>query len=374
MESLRAVPEGWTKVGVPTASTRMNFRIAMSQPNDALFEQTLYDISNPQHQRYGQHLKRDELKAMLRPDPAATEAVRSWLEEAGIKQIVDDGDWVNFMATISQAEKLLDTSFAIYRNNVNKMDKIRTLHYSIPENLHQYIDMIQPTTRFGQIRTERSQVLDVKTLGAAGTGLNVTACNASITPDCLNDLYSIPEPEARNISNSSVGFAAFNNFLEEVPRFADLAQWETEYLRPAIGESFDFVSITGGSTDQNSSSDSVEANLDAQYLLGVGYPVPVTAYSTPGRGPIVPDLDQPNATTAENEPYLDFLTYILAQSDDELPHTLTTSYGEDEQSVPLAYRTTVCNMFGQLGARGVSVLFSSGDTGVGSACQTNDGT
>ena len=32
-----------------------------------------------------------------------------------------------------------------------------------------------------------------------------------------------------------------------------------------------------------------------------------------------------------------------------------------------------CSMFAQLGARGVSILFSSGDTGVGSACQTNDG-
>jgi tripeptidyl-peptidase-1 len=30
-------------------------------------------------------------------------------------------------------------------------------------------------------------------------------------------------------------------------------------------------------------------------------------------------------------------------------------------------------MFGQLGLREVSVIFSSGDTGVGSACQTNDG-
>lgn len=30
-------------------------------------------------------------------------------------------------------------------------------------------------------------------------------------------------------------------------------------------------------------------------------------------------------------------------------------------------------MFGKLGLRGVSILFSSGDTGVGSACQTNDG-
>ena len=32
-----------------------------------------------------------------------------------------------------------------------------------------------------------------------------------------------------------------------------------------------------------------------------------------------------------------------------------------------------CSLFAQLGARGVSVIFSSGDTGVGSACQSNDG-
>lgn len=38
-----------------------------------------------------------------------------------------------------------------------------------------------------------------------------------------------------------------------------------------------------------------------------------------------------------------------------------------------SYRLKVCQLFGQLGARGVSVIFSSGDTGVGSACQTNDG-
>nr|OQO29969.1 hypothetical protein B0A51_02560 [Rachicladosporium sp. CCFEE 5018] len=122
----------------------------------------------------------------------------------------------------------------------------------------------------------------------------------------------------------------------------------------------------------NSTEDSVEANLDAQYILSIGYPVPINAYSTPGLGPLVPDLDQPEGP-GQNEPYPDALTYLPAQPDRALPHTISTSYGEDEQSVPLAYRKKVCNMFGQLGARGVSVLFSSGDTGVSSACQTNDG-
>lgn len=42
--------------------------------------------------------------------------------------------------------------------------------------------------------------------------------------------------------------------------------------------------------------------------------------------------------------------------------------------VPLDYATTVCNLFAQLGARGSSIMFSSGDDGVGAGdCLTNDG-
>lgn len=43
------------------------------------------------------------------------------------------------------------------------------------------------------------------------------------------------------------------------------------------------------------------------------------------------------------------------------------------QSVPEKYARSVCNLIAQLGSRGVSMLFSSGDSGVGAACQTNDG-
>jgi tripeptidyl-peptidase-1 len=56
-----------------------------------------------------------------------------------------------------------------------------------------------------------------------------------------------------------------------------------------------------------------------------------------------------------------------------MPQVLSTSYGEDEQSVPPAYAQSVCNLFAQLASRGVSVIFSSGDSGVGSGCVSNDG-
>ena len=93
-------------------------------------------------------------------------------------------------------------------------------------------------------------------------------------------------------------------------------------------------------------------------------------YSTGGRGPLVPTADQPGGV-GSNEPYLEFLTYLVDRPDSELPQTLSTSYGEEEQSVPQDYALKVCNLFMQLGARGVSVLFASGDSGPGNSCVRN---
>ena len=50
---------------------------------------------------------------------------------------------------------------------------------------------------------------------------------------------------------------------------------------------------------------------------------------------------------------------------------VSTSYDDNEQTVPKSYAIRVCNSFAQIGARGVSLVFSSGDGGVG-GCQTTD--
>lgn len=206
----------------------------------------------------------------------------------------------------------------------------------MPEQLHAYIDMIQPTTRFGDYEPQRSQVLDVTRLGrvANRVGLNVTACNATITPECLKQLYNIPTEGIAVADGADIGFAAFTNYLEQYPRFADLAAFEAEYAPYAVGENFSAVSVNGGLFDQNFTGSSVEANLDLQYLLSIGYPVPITAYSTPGRGALVPDLDQPDANDSSNEPYLDWLRYMTALPDEELPHTITVSGLGNEPSFP----------------------------------------
>lgn len=101
---------------------------------------------------------------------------------------------------------------------------------------------------------------------------------------------------------------------------------------------------------------------------------PVEFFSTGGKAPELPDLDQPTpAINGTNEPFMDLLTALLNRKNSDLPDVLVISYGEDEQSVPHDYANQVCSAFLLLGTRGVSVIVASGDTGVGSACESNDG-
>lgn len=177
------------------------------------------------------------------------------------RDVVDDGEWIHFTANVSRAEEMMGTKFHTFRSPIRSVERTRTLHYSVPAELRWYIDMIQPTTRFGQMRPERSQVLDKHIIGTVGTGLNATACNASITPECLISLYNIngfkPDP-------SKDGFIGVNGFLEEYARYDDLAAFEKEYATCAVGQNFTWTSVNGGLLDQNYMGSSTEANLDIQ--------------------------------------------------------------------------------------------------------------
>ncbi|KIM91248.1 hypothetical protein PILCRDRAFT_1423 [Piloderma croceum F 1598] len=90
-----------------------------------------------------------------------------------------------------------------------------------------------------------------------------------------------------------------------------------------------------------------------QFGLGTTYPTPATFYSTGSRPPVTFDTSEPDVNT--NEPYLDWLNYMLSIPNPAL--TISCSYNDDEQTVPLSYARR------SPGAR-VSLLFASGESGV----------
>ena len=80
--------------------------------------------------------------------------------------------------------------------------------------------------------------------------------------------------------------------------------------------------------------------------LGIAYPAKGTFWSTNGIPPIWPDELTPesvNAAGMGNEPYLNWLQYVLAQS--KLPYVISTSYDDDEQTVPFVSSACIMASF-----------------------------
>lgn len=208
------------------------------------------DISTPGHARYGQHLKRDDLKELVKPRAESTDAVLAWLKESGVesKDIANDGEWINFVAPVSTAEAMMDTTFKTYQSLVrDDIQKVRALQYSVPEDVREHIDLIQPTTRFGQVEAQISLIHDQEEVpDAAVADMGVAAvnatCNYSITPQCLAELYNFADFKAHPNVSTVIGVTGF---LEQYARFKDFAQWARMYSPKAVNSNFTWSSVNG---------------------------------------------------------------------------------------------------------------------------------
>lgn len=241
---------------------------------------------------------------------------------------------------------------------------MRTLQYSLPDVLKGHVGMVQPTTFFG-LSQMRSTISDHRAYNQNAANSEevsaVTGCsNGEVTPKCLSNLYGFASATA--YTNGLMGIAGF---LEQWPFKSDLTTFLKSYATEGnSAQSFTCTLINGGTCPQ-SGTPGIEANLDVQYARAITESIPNVFYSVGGSPPWL------GSGTNTNEPYLEFLDYLLNLTSSKLPNTISISYGDDEDTVPLYYADEVCNLFSQLGARGVSVLVASGDSGVGSTCSEN---
>ncbi|KAF8862998.1 subtilisin-like protein [Acephala macrosclerotiorum] len=368
-EQLAAVPEGWAQTSTPDASTTISLTIGLVQQNIDQLQSMLLAVSTPGNAKYGQHMDSDDLNSYFAPDPDGIHAVQRWLKSAGITQVSNDGHFVSFQTTVGTVNTLLNTTFATYTSG--DTSKLRTTQYSIPDNLVPYIGVISPTTYFGKTVAHAPKFRRAtKTKKDSASSPSVAAsCQTSITPSCIKQLYSIGNYTSDAHSGSRVGFGSF---LNESVLYADLFQFESQFGIPH--QNISTVLINGATNDQDPTTAAYgEADLDAEYIVGVSHPLPVTEFITGGSPPFIPNLDEPLASDNSNEPYLPYYQYLLSQPNSALPQVISNSYGDDEQTVPYSYAVYVCNLIGFMGLRGITVLESAGDTGVGAPCKSNDG-
>ncbi|KAI8970637.1 family S53 protease-like protein [Trametes punicea] len=348
------LPSGFSLAGPAAPNNPLRLRIALSQKSPNAVVDALNSVSDPASDKYGQHLSKEEAAQLAAPDPDSVAAVNAWLAEHGLNAtpLTPAGDWLELNVNVGQANTLLAANFSVFSHGSSGLQTVRTLAYSIPASLKGHIDLIHPTTTFPEPVQSNVQLGKRALHEPALPRASSSKCANGTTPACLQELYNIPTTPATVASNrlgvtGRFGNNAHYSFLEEF-----LKQYRPD-MNPSTN--FSVILLDGGNNDQDQPSVS-EGELDIQYTVGLATDVPVD-YIMVGV----------NWQDGALEGYLDEITYLLSQ--DDPPQVLTTSYGMSESNIPFSLTDKLCKAYAQLGARGVSILFAAGDSGVG--CQVN---
>ena len=106
-------PRGWSKRSRAPASHQLELKIGLPQPSFHILERHLYEVSDPDHARYGQYLAKQEVESLVTPHDESIEAVDDWLRSHGIDVTEVDRspakDWVTIGVPVSVAEAMLGT-------------------------------------------------------------------------------------------------------------------------------------------------------------------------------------------------------------------------------------------------------------------------
>jgi tripeptidyl-peptidase-1 len=408
LEEAKGIPPGWSFHHNASASDKITLFVALKEPG-------ISELKARLHHRHpsGSHLSRDQVHQLRQPAQAATDAVSSWLKSNGIRDLHNQGSLISFEASARTVKSLFQADLAYYAYKDGDADPLlRALSYTIPAWMRDYIDFVHPITNFmpprprgGRPRhphkphpwtnwnpkptklspspastTTSRKPVGIPTTSASPDPEPMYPCFPVTLPDCIRKLYNItynPPPP------SPVRFGVAG-FLEQWILYSDVDQFMSIYaphlasLAPPYNFSVEL--FNNGVNPQDSLRNAgMEASLDVQYAMALGYPTNVVYYVTGGRGTKLDAMtgEPLPVERSDNEPFLEFLTALLAKPDAELPHVLSISYADDEIGVPRPYALRVCDMFAALTARGVSVLAATGDGGAAGTgqtrCVSNDG-
>ncbi|KAM5543119.1 hypothetical protein V8D89_002993 [Ganoderma adspersum] len=363
-------------LGWPTANDTLHVHEKRSDiPSPQAFQYigeadpTLYDVSTPGSKNHRRHLTKAQVRAQLKS------TVMTYKNNVTIDQVSSNESRMNICVPVAQANSLLDAQFNEYSHEDTGLMALRTMSYSVPASVKGHLDFIYPATSFtppratpaelhilpshqttgrmprrGRAKDQATHSANPKAASSTSSKATETktpddSCKTKITPACLQAIYGIPSDAALNrLSNIFVA-----SFVGESADPADLKKFLGEF-RPDMDDktTFRVKDLDGGSNNRVQAT--VEASLDVQYAIGIATGVDTTFVS----------VGSNNSDGIAGFP--DVINDLISQ--EEVPFVLITSFGFDEETLPVGLANNLCNAYAQLGARGTMILFGSGNGGV----------
>lgn len=131
---------------------------------------------------------------------------------------------------------------------------VRATSYSLPEHLHDHIEVVQPTTIFSRFSSNRATYHSFRAITAASEpssssalasvsgGLIAASCNGTLTPECLLELYNASDYKPQVPGENKIGVTGY---LEQYANYEDYHQFLEEIVPYAVDSNFSTVYING---------------------------------------------------------------------------------------------------------------------------------
>ena len=324
-------PPGWERVRRAKNLETVQVTFAIKQSMPWWLESKLRAVSYPDSPEYGRYMSFEEIAEHVYGLPESVQAVLDALESVGITGQVDFTLGRDFAVVrdmpVSAAEKLFRAEFHHYQYvQIPSWTTIKSLKFSLPATLYGHVDFISGINDFARPNRIRARM----------SHMNYNASEV-VDPVTIDKVYNISGYVASNPSSSQAVAA----FLFEYYGQKDLNVFEKKYnLSNAT------ISIHGFN---NMSSPGLEAELDIEYICGVGRNVTTWFVSVP----------KPSGG------HEDFLSYIITQiNTTDSPWVHSVSYADIEPEFNRDFIERTNNEFMKFGISGRTILVASGDSGM----------
>lgn len=195
------VPRDFTWESVAPADHQIRLQVALKQDRFHELERHLFEISDPDHARYGQHLSAAQVNELLSPSHETLALIKEWLHSHISPEAVTYSpakDFLSITLPVAKVEELLETKYSVYRH-IDGSKMIRTPQWKLPLHLHEHVTTVQPTTSFLRMPKQGKPLMrkaDVekqaktKTRTKRGNGTVAEICDSNgVTSLCLRTLY-----------------------------------------------------------------------------------------------------------------------------------------------------------------------------------------
>jgi len=311
--------------------------IAVKQRNLDQLDELFWAVSTPRNPRYRQHIKTlEEMAELVGPSHKTINQILNWLESNGATdaEVTPVREFIKVKVTPAIAAKLFHIDYHRYVHESGAVVDISVGPYSVPQDIAELVDVVGGVVGFPDLH---------KPIGVRRNQDPSPNQNMSITPMVIRTRYNVT-----TIGTNPKNSHAVAEFQGQYYSPSDLQQFWNSYVPFAPFEAVNKVigvNVAG--------QPGIEASLDIQYLMGVAPNVTTYFYS------------MKNADF-----YSDLLVWIgEIAADPTAPWVHSVSYGSQGNYPSDTLEARLNTEIQKLGARGISIIFASGDSG--SACQSN---